>query len=199
MIEQAPKAPLARPKSAEPARETSLVLRIGVSGHRAIADVDGVRAHVDEAIDGLLARAEADAVVVLTSLAEGADRIAADRALARGGRIEVVLPLDVDDYERDFPASVEQFRALLARAESTVVRTGGPAREDAYWAAGCAVVDGSDALLAVWSGHPAKGRGGTAEVVARAKRAGKPVAWVRAANGTQAPVPGPAVEYEVGA
>jgi hypothetical protein len=173
-------------------------LRIGVSGHRAIADVEGVGDRVDEAIDGLLARARADVAVVVTALAEGADRIAAERALARGGRIDVVLPLEAADYERDFPDTVDEFRALLERADSAVVVDARPTREDAYLAAGYAVVDLSDALLAVWSGHGAHGRGGTAEVVALARDEGKTVAWVRAANGEEQPLPGPAVEFQVG-
>jgi hypothetical protein len=35
-------------------------------------------------------------------------------------------------------------------------------------------------LLAVWDGRPARGLGGTGDVVARARRQGLPLAWVHA-------------------
>ena len=41
-----------------------------------------------------------------------------------------------------------------------------------------ATVDGSDVLIAVWDGEPARGRGGTAEVVAYARSLGKPVVLI---------------------
>ena len=47
--------------------------------------------------------------------------------------------------------------------------------EDAYLVAGRRVVDLSDIVLAVWDGHPAKGKGGTADVVAYTIRRGVPL------------------------
>jgi hypothetical protein len=47
--------------------------------------------------------------------------------------------------------------------------------EDAYLAAGQRVVELSDIVLAVWNGKPAKGKGGTADVVAYAIRRGMPL------------------------
>ena len=52
-------------------------------------------------------------------------------------------------------------------------------REEAYLAAGLGVLDRSDALLALWDGEPARGRGGTAEVVAEARARALPLTWVR--------------------
>jgi polyphosphate kinase 2 (PPK2 family) len=50
-----------------------------------------------------------------------------------------------------------------------------PTHEDAYLAAGRWIVDHADRLVAVWDGRPARGRGGTAEVVAYARHRGVPV------------------------
>ncbi|GEP33076.1 hypothetical protein NSZ01_08440 [Nocardioides szechwanensis] len=149
-------------------------LRVGVSGHRHLADPGAVATAVDALLDELI---EADTTLVaVSSLAEGADRVVAERVLARGGSLDVHLPLPPDDYAEDFPATTAEFDALLAAARSvTVVRQDGGSREAAYERAGLAVLDGCDVLLALWDGGPARGRGGTAELVAEARRQGRPV------------------------
>jgi len=156
---------------------------VGVTGHRALPAGDELPAAVDGALDVL---ADGRAVHLLTSLAEGADRLVAHRVLARdGGTIEALLPLAVDDYERDFtaPASVEEFHALLAVATAAeVVPCASEDREARYEAAGVAVVERSEAVVALWDGQPARGRGGTAEVVGHARRLGRPVTVVEVAR-----------------
>ena len=54
----------------------------------------------------------------------------------------------------------------LDRVEST---------EDAHMEASSAMLTTADRLFAVWDGKPARGYGGTADVVAYARRHGKPV------------------------
>ena len=94
-------------------------------------------------------------------------------------RLTVVLPLPAEDYRSDFaePASAAEFDRLLARASDT--RVTGPdesgTRESAYARAGRAVVAALDVLVAVWDGAPARGPGGTAEIVAAARAAGREV------------------------
>lgn len=152
-------------------------LRVGVTGHRTFAEVAAVSALVDDVLARL-----GDPGRVVTSLAEGADRLVARRAARRPGWVhEVVLPLDPDDYEADFvdAASVAEFRHLLASAVAVHQVPPAPSREDAYLAAGLAVLDRSDALLAIWDGQEARGRGGTAEIVAEARSRALPLTWVR--------------------
>jgi hypothetical protein len=149
-------------------------ITLGVTGHRVLPGGAALGERVDGAIDAL---ADGRRVHLLTSLAEGADRLVAHRVLARaGGTIEAILPLAVDDYEDDFadPPSRAEFRDLLDRAGATEVVTA-PTRTAAYEAAGFAVVERSEALVALWDGRPARGRGGTADVVAHARRLGHPV------------------------
>ena len=52
------------------------------------------------------------------------------------------------------------------------------AAEDAYVAVGRAVTAHADVLVALWDGEPARGRGGTAEIVEHALRRGLPVIHV---------------------
>ncbi len=150
---------------------------MGVSGHRLLADAGAVAESVDQALDRI---GRGSALVAVSSLAEGADRIVAARVLARGGGLEVVLPLPVDDYATDFAdaGSREEFTALLAAADPVTVvppDPGDPSREAAYARAGSAVLETCDVLLALWDGAPAHGRGGTAEVVAEARLTGRRV------------------------
>jgi hypothetical protein len=176
------------------------LLRIGVTGHRmnriAEADRGGVAGQIDavfaslESALGALPDPGGDvydgdpALRLVTALAEGADRMAAQAALARKHEIQVVLPLDRDEYVKDFadPESSAAFRDLLSRAtavyEVTEFDGEAGAREKAYETAGLLTLRQSDILLAVWDGAPAHGRGGTADIVAQAVRSGIPVVWV---------------------
>jgi hypothetical protein len=117
-------------------------------------------------------------LALFTALAEGADRMAAQAALAEGFDLEAVLPFSVDEYEKDFESvgAKSVFRHLLGRAQSVLELEGDRAQPGrSYAAAGLAVLDNSDILLAVWDGGAAHGRGGTTELVQEAGRRGMPV------------------------
>lgn len=124
--------------------------RIGVTGHRELEKPDDLRQPIREAIFRLLtlvpnAPAGGLALVVVSALAEGADRLVAEEVLAAGAdrlvlqdvlapaddqkmvletmlaeldaRLEVALPMDAEEYAEDFKTegSKEEFRCLLAR------------------------------------------------------------------------------------
>ncbi|MCU1397639.1 MAG: hypothetical protein JWN62_748 [Acidimicrobiales bacterium] len=142
--------------------------RVGVSGHRSYNDAEVVAAMTDTVLERVL-RGQATPTVV-SNLAEGADQLVAELVLNRPGAVlEVVLPLPIDDYDNDFVSSDtrRRFDALLAKASSVIVidQVHGEARESAYERAGHAIVDSCDVLVALWDGLPARGRGGTAEMV----------------------------------
>jgi hypothetical protein len=123
--------------------------------------------------------------VMLSSLAEGADRLVARRALAcLPCELVVALPLPEGEYAKTFTSrrSREEFRRLLARATSVVRLPPRPRRDLAYDAASDYVLRRCDALIAVWDGKAAQGKSGTGNVVAKARRRGLPLAWVRAGN-----------------
>ena len=143
-------------------------MRVGVTGHRRFDDHALVREMTTHVLDRLLP--DGYPVTVVSSLAEGGDRLVAALCLARpGGALHAILPLPRDDYERDFATSDsrDEFDALMLRAESVeiVARHDGDSRKDAYERAGRAVVDTADVVVALWDGSPARGQGGTAEIV----------------------------------
>ncbi|HYN70295.1 MAG TPA: hypothetical protein VEX41_08800 [Candidatus Eisenbacteria bacterium] len=118
------------------------------------------------------------AMTVMSALAEGADRLIAGAVLARpDAELEAALPVARADYRRDFDdqASRAEFDELLGRAVEVTNLPVAPSREEAYQQAGRYVVERSDVLIAIWDGRPARGVGGTAEVVAYARQRGVPV------------------------
>jgi len=126
---------------------------------------------------------------MISPLAEGADRLAAVTAGALGYRLQAPLPFPAAEYERDFPESVTEFRALLELAEGDVLALDGgrgEAEARSYEAVGRLVVRNCDLLIAIWDGGNGKGRGGTAEIVQFAVRHGLAVWWLRA-DGTGDP------------
>lgn len=127
-----------------------------------------------------------DPKTLLSALAEGADRIVAREALALGFRLEAVLPFRRPEYEKDFRSeeSLAEFRELLARSDAVHELRGSGAtresRDSAYDGVGRGILERADALVAVWDGRPARGEGGTAEVLGSALERAIPVIWIEA-------------------
>jgi hypothetical protein len=132
---------------------------------------------------------------VISPLAEGADRIVASIAQELGYQLDVALPFAPAEYERDFKTAESRadFARLLndgtqAEPRSCVVLDGARGDDEArsYEAVGRLVVRNCDLLIAIWDGRPARGRGGTGDIVRFATRFGPPVWWIDAA-GSAAP------------
>jgi hypothetical protein len=165
------------------------LFRVGVTGHRmdqlSGADMNTLRLRVDEVL-GRLAVEAGGPGYVLSALADGADQLVASAAVAMGYQLVAPLPFGRDEYEQDFVdvAHRARYRELLAKATVTTEfngdRSTGESAGHAYAATGRWLVESSDLLIAVWNGKAARGQGGTAEVVARARDAGLLVIWIHA-------------------
>jgi len=143
-------------------------VKIGMSGHRRRvgADWDWVRRAIDHHIVSL------PHVTGLTSLATGADQVFANTVLARGGSLVAVVPC-CDGEPKVEAGNENNFEQFRSQATSVIcVEAGGP--DEAYLQAGRLVVDLSDQMLFVWDGGPARGAGGTADIVAYAASIRKP-------------------------
>jgi hypothetical protein len=174
-----------------PARHPSSPgLRIGVSGHRVPPKLPEeseapLRALVDRTLAAIAATARkantASTLIIVSSLAEGSDRIVAAAGLAAGFALQAVLPFEKAEYERDFetPMSRSEFEELLGRA-CDVFELDGAAdeRPRAYEAAGLFMLANIDVLVAIWDGGVAAGIGGTAQMVERAIADGIAVVWI---------------------
>jgi RyR domain len=160
-------------------------LRIAVTGHRVLAERELVEAGIEAAIARIEASHPGRSLVVVSALAEGADRLVTEAVLRRpNSRLQVVLPLPKFDYLTDFATadSKEEFLRFLARTDEVEELPARASREEAYAAANDRLLEGVDVLVAVWDGQSAQGDAGTAEVVARARALRLPLAWVHAGN-----------------
>jgi hypothetical protein len=153
--------------------DARLPLLVGVTGHRDLRpqDIATLAAEIRRIFDELRAAYPHTPVVVISSLAEGADRLVARVALDLGLRLVVPLPLEPADYRQDFgdAASAAEFDALCARAERTfVVRSASGAvlsRPDAYRLVGHYVARQCHVLVALWNGGRPNKVGGTDQIV----------------------------------
>jgi hypothetical protein len=129
--------------------------------------------------------------VLVSAIAEGADRYAADAALARGWRLVTPLPFSAERYAEDFAdqASKEHYERLLWASRRVLpvsqeeVRAAGSGEAAPYAAVGRALIEKADLLLCVWNGLPPKGPGGTSEVAALMLEKGGLVLWIPAQGG----------------
>lgn len=125
----------------------------------------------------------------VSALADGTDQIAAEVALELGFALQVVLPFARDEYRKDFNGgdAAVRFDALIGKAEYVLELPGSRDHEpESYMMAGRATVAHCDVLIAVWDGLPARGRGGTAEVVELSIKRGTPVVHLPVNGGTPA-------------
>jgi hypothetical protein len=175
----------------------SIRLRIGVSGHRVppklpeqsqaplhqsikrilTTVVDAARAADSYNVAAATAAAASEFVVV-SSLAEGSDRIVAETGLEAGYTLEALLPFARAEYARDFATDESRaaFAGLLGRAAAVFELDGAAGeRPHAYEAAGFVMLSNIDLLIAIWDGAEAAGIGGTAQIVHRAIADGIPV------------------------
>ena len=150
---------------------------VGATGHRFLPDEDRVATGIDVALHRAEHAYAARPLTLLSPLASGADQLVAHRALLRAGtQLVVPLPMPLAEYLSDFPegTSREAFLMLLSQATETVSIPHTITRDEAYQAVGRLVAEQSDLLIAVWDGKPARGQGGTGQVVAEAGTASCP-------------------------
>ena len=157
-------------------------MTIGVTGHRQIATecTEAIEAAVISLLDRVRKSAPDTPLLLLTALAEGADRLVARLACERAGAdLVVVLPRAADSYRDDFATaeSKKEFDRLLAAARLVItcpLATSDPTVGYAW--AGHFTALHSHLLVALWDGHESRGHGGTANVV-HAKLEGRYPGW----------------------
>ncbi|MEQ4723745.1 hypothetical protein [Nonomuraea sp. B19D2] len=148
-----------------------MTLRIAISGHR------GLPPAVEQQVDGMLrlALAELDEPVIgLSCIADGADTMGARAILDAGGQLEVLVP--AEKYREGLPAEHwPAYDELYQRAARIHELDFVESTSESHQTASELMLDHADVLWAVWDGLPARGYGGTADVVAAARDHGIPV------------------------
>ena len=158
---------------------------LGVSGHRLHKlDVNNqqLQQNIRDALLSIREQFPDRQFIVLSPLAEGADRLVAKIAMETlDASLHVALPLPFDLYESDFttPESVEEFKQMVGKAkyyyevpmrfgnirELAVFVESNEARNKQYALTGAYVIQRCDRLIAVWDGKPESGTGGTGQIV----------------------------------
>jgi hypothetical protein len=158
-------------------------LVLGVTGHRAIAAAE--RPAIESAVRAYLQQLTQEhphtPLLLITPLAEGADRLVARVALEFGAELVAALPFPLHLYERDFAddASRAELRALLESPRtvrrvtiptivadpSLPVADPGTRRDLQYALVGAYVARHCAILIAIWDGVASTAIGGTADIV----------------------------------
>ena len=174
------------------------VLAVGITGHRKDALPDESVSRLSERLRATLEeiRSGAEAVqlasgifftpsavrlIFVSPLADGADQIAAEIALKLGYELHAILPFARNRYRLDLTDDDARRRLddLLKQSTCVLELPGSSAQDlDAYVMAGRATVAHGDVLIAVWDGLPARGRGGTGDIVSFAFERATPIIHV---------------------
>jgi hypothetical protein len=152
------------------------VARLAVTGHRGLSEATTVL--VDAALRREIGqRAEDGPLVGLSCIADGADALFARAILDHGGALHVIVP--ARGYRDALPEEHHPtYDALIAAAVEIIRLDHVESDSRAHMDASLRMLAGADELLAVWDGEPARGPGGTADVVGAARDRGMPVTVV---------------------
>ncbi|WP_344597922.1 hypothetical protein [Actinomadura vinacea] len=145
--------------------------RIAISGHRGFPD------ETERLVDWGVRAAIADhggTITGLSCLADGADQIFARAVLDLGGTIEAIVP--AERYREGLPEEAHaEYDRLLEAAVKVHRLPFDDSDSEAHMAASAHMIDQAEELWAVWDGKPARGYGGTADVVGYARERRVPV------------------------
>ncbi len=148
---------------------------IGITGHRELSDHTArlVAAELHEVV-GRYADVQ---LIGVSAIADGADSLFATAVLDAGGSLVVVVPARA--YRDSLPPAQQPvYDALLGRAARVIALDRAEPTTAAYMDAALRMLDEIDLLVAVWDGEPARGFGGTAQVVHAAQERHLPVTVV---------------------
>ena len=161
--------------------------RLGVIGHRNISEES--EPIIEAALRRLLVAKCGSRMVGVTCLAPGADQLFAQTVLDLNGRLEVILPSA--DYRECYVSldNAATFDRLVKAAVSVRVMEFQRSCRQAHMAAGNAMLNTVETLVAIWDGRPARKPGGVAEVVAAAARLGLPTSIVWPPGAARTPRP----------
>jgi hypothetical protein len=154
------------------------MLKIGITGHMCLKQtcIAYYRNEMHDTLQSL--QKKHGKVVLYSSLAEGADRLAVEVGMELGLDFVAVLPMDKDAYKQDFgEVSRLEFDKLLNTSFTTVemplvknntlnmIQDDINMRSLQYEHAGQYIVYSCDVVMALWDGKYTHLRGGTSEIV----------------------------------
>lgn len=144
------------------------MIRLGIIGHKDL-DKRFIKKYKEQVFKKLIElKQKYKEVILLSALADGADRLAVNEAIKLDIKFIAVLPMDKALYKDDFDATSKiDFEILLKRANDIILLTHKkPFSKDLqYELAGHYISDQCDILFALWDGKYNGLQGGTSEIV----------------------------------
>ncbi|MGI9003253.1 MAG: hypothetical protein ACR2GH_16615 [Pseudonocardia sp.] len=146
--------------------------RLAITGHRGLPPM--TENLIDTALRGTLTQRAYPELVGLSCLADGVDSLFAQAVLDAGGTLIVIVP--ATQYRDGLPENHHPtYDAILQQATNVIRLDHTESDPQAHMDASLCMIDEADELIAVWDGEPARGYGGTADVVAAAEDRAVPV------------------------
>ena len=147
-------------------------MRVGITGHRGLPDASAEL--VKSAIREIVREYCAGDLVGISCIADGPDAWFAQAVIDHGGSLEIVVP--ATRYRELLPEWHHATYDAMVSQASKVHETGLTESDShAHMTGSEILVRLSDEVLAVWDGLPARGYGGTADVMTFAENNGVPV------------------------
>jgi len=157
---------------------TGPVNTLAFTGHRPSRLRPVARSRLKARITRALAQARRrGACLLYTGLADGADHLAAEAALALGLRLHGVLPGPIAAFDAGGVSGRARFHALLAACHAVTVLDPrpGPITAARHAEVSMWMLARAGRLVAVYDGAGSRGLGGVAWTLALARRRGLPV------------------------
>ena len=173
---------------------------VGFSGHRHLAQPDLVAGKLADVIQRLSQRNPW--LAGIASAAAGADTLFGEEMLRRQHPMTIVLPCPTSRFREDFtdPSTWIRAEAIIQAAISVELlpsiadarvpgarpetpNAPGHSRDAQYMEAGIRTADRSDVFVAVWDGQPARGPGGTGDIVRYVRGIGLPLVLINPLTG----------------
>ena len=140
------------------------MIRVGVTGLRdlSVFNIDELKKSVSKVLEAIKQRN--GKIIMLNSIASGADQLCAQVGLSIG--CNLVCPLPFKEYRNDFSASEQKlYDFFLEKASDSFIVSDDTDKDAAYLAAGKYIVEHCEVILAVWDGRPQTSICGTAAVI----------------------------------
>jgi len=168
--------------------------KVGISGHRDLPlfQIDKYYDKLKEYLTKLQKNYDNKELLILTPLADGADRLIAKVALDIGIEYDAILPMDKDIYIKDFSKESQvEFLELLEKARtiktiklyaantSDLVGSSSVYRDFQYREVGRDIVEMSDEMVIISDGVQNGKMGGTMDIVNYANSYGKILYTIR--------------------
>ena len=146
-------------------------MKVGITGHQNLIDtatIDWLTKEVENEIKKMKIEE------AYSCLAIGADQLFAKIILAH--KISLIAIIPCREYEQTFNSDdIEIYKSFINHATNKIQLAFDSPSEEAFYEAGKTVIKNSDVIFAFWNNLPAKGLGGTADIVSYAKTLNKQI------------------------